>query len=566
MSQPVLAQVNPGVLNPGLQQRQQQLQQQQQEQLPQVEPKQPKPLIQGQPKPGDEDRSDPQLLINRVEIKGVKVIALQKLEAPFQPLLGKLVRFERLQQAINEASNLYRDGGYFTSRLILPQGALKDGVLTVQAVEGFIEKVDVVGRGSASLKRWTEVFMAPVVSPGASPQPIRFARLERQLLALQSVGGMRFTSTLVQGQSFAASRLLIELNPVRLNGSLAINNNIQLQLGDYQAVGQLQGNVLDLGQPLQIDLNGSNAFPYGGGSVSGSAGLTTPLGTSGLKVSVLGAATSTESTSLLPGLSVAVTSGGISNLGSLAFRYPLHLSRRATANLSLQADLQNSTNNLLLDGTQVQSSDTRLRVLRLGVDASRTTSFAASYAGLQLSQGLPIWNAQVVSADPALANPTGSTSFFSARLTLLHQQRIGTGNGFLTFRGMGQLAGTPIPSPEDFSYGGPFLGRAYRSSFLIADQGVAAGLDYSYSFYPGKATLTPFVFCDIGSLSQASGSTPQSPQSAASYGIGLRGNLTPFSNFELGWAIPAAVQLGANFAGRDGPANSIVYFRAGVTF
>ena len=131
---------------------------------------------------------------------------------------------------------------------------------------------------------------------------------------------------------------------------------------------------------------------------------------------------------------------------------------------------------------------------------------------------------------------------------------------------MAQLAGTPIPSPEDFSYGGPFLGRAYRSTFLIADQGVAAGLDYSYTFYAGKTTLTPFVFGDFGSLSQQAGSSPQSSQSAASYGLGLRGSFSPNSSFEFGLAIPASVQLGTNIAGRDGPANSIVYFRAGINF
>ena len=44
-STPARAQVNPGVLNPGLQQRQQELQQQQ-KQLLQLQPGQPKPLIQ----------------------------------------------------------------------------------------------------------------------------------------------------------------------------------------------------------------------------------------------------------------------------------------------------------------------------------------------------------------------------------------------------------------------------------------------------------------------------------------------------------------------------------------
>jgi hemolysin activation/secretion protein len=78
---------------------------------------------------------------------------------------------------------------------------------------------------------------------------------------MQSVGGVRFSSSLAPGSSFAASKLVIDLNPQLISGSVGINNNLQLQLGDYQVTAGLQGNVLDLGQPLQIDVNGSNAFP-----------------------------------------------------------------------------------------------------------------------------------------------------------------------------------------------------------------------------------------------------------------------------------------------------------------
>jgi hypothetical protein len=66
------------------------------------------------------------------------------------------------------------------------------------------------------------------------------------------------------------------LDSQRLSGSAGINDNIQLQLGDYQVVGQLQANALDLSQPLQLNINGNNAFPYPGGSMSGSAGIPLP--------------------------------------------------------------------------------------------------------------------------------------------------------------------------------------------------------------------------------------------------------------------------------------------------
>lgn len=562
---PAGAQVNPGALNPGLQQRQQQLLEQQQ-QLPGVERETPAPLLQEKPEEAPTAPGDPELRINRVQVEGARVIAAARLEAPFAPLLGRPIRFSQLQQAIDAASNIYRGEGYFISRVVLPEGGLKDGVLTLLAVEGYIEKVEVIGRGSPALKRWSEGFMAPVVSHAANPRPVRFSQLERQLLAMQSVGGMRFSSTMAKGTAFASALLIIDLNPRLVSGSVGINNNVLSDLGDYQLNGQLQGNVLALGQPLQIDLSGSNAFPYAGGSVSGNAAFTMPLGNSGLKLALSGGITSTSSTSLVPQLGVNLNTSGSSTLGSLALRYPLLLNRRSSVQVSLQGDGQHITNDLYLDGSRIQGSDTRLRVLRLGLDASRSTPFYSSYAGLQLSSGLPIWDAQVLSPDPALSNPFGSDSFFSARLTLLHQQRIGSSQHFLSVRAMGQLAGTPLPSSEDFSYGGSFLGRAYRSTFLIADQGVAGGVEYSYNIYTKDSTFTPFLFYDIGTVGQASGSVSQPQQSAGSYGLGLRGNLGDAASYELGWAIPASISLGNGLSGGDGISNSIVYFRAALSF
>lgn len=566
---PARAQFNPGTLNPGLQQ-QQELQQQQQQQLPNVQREAQPPLIQEQPEDKPKPADDPELLINRVQVQGARVLSAEAIAAPFQPLLGRTIRFSQLQEAINQASNLYREGGYFTSRVVVPQGGLKDGVLTLLAVEGYLEAVDVTGKGSDSFKRWARFYLSPLLSSAQQARPIRFSQLERQILLMQSFGGVRFNSTLARGSSFAASRLVIELDPKAWSGSISINNNVQPLLGDYQLAGQLQANILEAQQPLQLDLYGSNAFPYSGGSASGSTGFTTPLGNRGLRLVGTGSLTSTSSAPtpipLGNGSSVALTSGGESWLANLALRYPVLLSRTSSLALSLAGEVQNATSNTYIDGTLVLSNPSRLRVVRLGVDGSLSSPYYASSANLQISQGLPIANA-IDSVTLAATNgnlPYGSVSYTSARLTLRHQQRLGDSNTFFTLTGLGQLASSVLPGPEDFSYGGSFLGRAYRGSYLIGDQGAAGGAELSHSFSSGAWNLTPFVFGDVGVAANSDGLPTPANYTAASYGIGLRGGWSSFSNFELGWGIPAGPYPSS--AGRAGPANSIVYFRAAVSF
>jgi hypothetical protein len=45
-----------------------------------------------------------------------------------------------------------------------------------------------------------------------------------------------------------------------------------------------------------------------------------------------------------------------------------------------------------------------------------------------------------------------------------------------------QVSSSLLPAPEDFSDGGPFLGRAFRGPYLVGDQGDAADLELSQAF------------------------------------------------------------------------------------
>lgn len=568
------AQFVPGLTNPALQQ-QQELQQRQQE-LPAVQREAAPPLVTSPDaaRPPAKPADDPQLLVEQVRVQGARVISASKLEAVFAPLLSRAgqprpVRFSQLQEALDAASNLYRDAGYFTSRVVLPQGGFANGVLTVVAVEGFIEQVEVIGRGTPGLKRWARFYMQPLVSTAQKPRPIRFKQLERQLLLMQGFGGVRFSSTLARSASFAGSKLVLEMNPQYFSGSVGLDNNVQPLLGDYQATVQLQSNVLTAQQPLQVNLFANYAFPYPNGLESGSLSLNTPLGNRGLRLVGLGSVASTNSagTSIdVGGPPITLTSSGESYLGSLALRYPLLLGRTGSLGLSLGGEVQNSTNNTYLDGLLAVSNPTRLRVLRLGVDGTLSTPFYASSANLQISQGLPIASAfdAATLAQTGGALPSGSVSYTSARLTLRHQQRLGSSNTFVTLTGSGQLTSNVLPAPEDFAYGGPFLGRAYKGTYLIGDQGVAAGLELSHAFYSGQWALTPFVFGDFGTAAN-NGNVPISANyQAASYGIGLRGSWSTATSWEVGWAIPEGPFPAS--AQRAGAANSIVYFRASLFF
>jgi len=564
----------PALTNPGLQQ-QQELQQQQQKQAPNVQPSEPEPLFRETPPGGPSPKGETTLLIRQVRVTGATVIKAQQIESLFEPLISSTARprpvsFAQLQEALSAATNLYRAQGFFTSRVAVARGGLKEGVLTVTAIEGFLETVEVTGRGPEALKRWTRSYMQPLISRAEQPKAIRLKDLERQLLLMQGFGGVRFNASIAQGVSYGSSKLVIELNPKYITGSIGIDNNVQNLLGNYQVVAQLQANVLSIPQPLQLNLSGGNAFPYPGGLISSAISFATPVGNQGLRLVGLGSYYSTKSSTTpitgVGGAAIALNTSGQSWLGNLALHYPLLLSRRGSLSMSLSAEAQNATSNTYLDEQLALSNPSRLRVLRLGVDGSWATPFYASSATLQVSQGLPIASAYDAAtlAQSGGSLPSGSVSFTSARLNLRHQQRLGSGNTFLTAIGSGQLTATTLPTPEDFSYGGPWLGRAYRSVYLAGDQGAAAGLELSHRFSRGTWNLTPFVFGDYGVASNNGNIPTPFNYNASSYGIGLRGGWGSATSFEVGWGIPSGSYPEAT--GMAGVTNSIVYARARVAF
>jgi hemolysin activation/secretion protein len=359
------------------------------------------------------------------------------------------------------------------------------------------------------------------------------------------------------------------MNPQVFSGSIGLDNNVQPLLGDAEVVAQLQTNVLDTSQPLQLNFSGNNAFPNPGGLSSGVLAFNTPLGNRGLRLVGIGSITSTNSANrplFVGGNDVNLNTAGQSWLGSLALRYPLLLTRTGSLGVSFSGEVQNASNNTYLDGLLAISNPTRLRVVRLGVDGTLSTPFYASSLNLQISQGLPIANAfdGATLAETNGSLTVGSVSYTSARLTLRHQQRIAATNTFLTVTGSGQVSSNVLPAPEDFAYGGQFLGRAYRGIYLIGDQGASGGIELSHAFFSGNWTLTPFIFGDYGVASNNGGLPTPANYNAGSYGLGLRGNWTSSTNWEVGWAIPTGAY--PDTSQRAGPSNSIVYFRANLSF
>lgn len=585
---PALAQV-PGSLNPGL------LDQNQQRERPVEQPIEggpPKPLIKPEEPqleacpPDETPESKRSLRLRDVSFKGVKRFNLATLRQPFEPLIGRDVTIQDLRCAAHKAQVLLRNQGYVTAIVRipeqLPEQMFASGDLEVQVVESFIESLRFEQpNNNPGLQAYVRKMLQPVLGNPADPPPFYLPLFERQSLLIRRFEAVKIEPTLKRGSRFGGTEMVIKLTPTPTHASITADNNVPLQLGDWRLGANLQ-TYTRTSQPFKLSALGDNSFPYPGGFADGVAQLSTPLGNEGWQADLLWSAASTSSKDLQAGPATLQTIGN-STYWALGFNYPLVVKRDALLAVGLRGTLQNSTNDLYLNGASFTDLSTdRLRALRLTIDGYKVyDQGAVNQLGFVLSQGFSgLGSGLAANENPS--NPNGDPNFTTARLNLssmLNLSKLLKGSHdttaddprqsatILTIKGTAQASASAVPVPEQFSYGGPFYGRAFNSIYLVGDQGWAGSLELGQQFRVGgrrQYLLMPFAWYDYGFASQRESLPYQSNQAAATYGIGARGSLLGGnSNFELGWGIPTTNTVQSN---RVGARNSIVYFRVGLGF
>ena len=553
---PAIAQV-PGAVNPGVQ-----LQEQIRESAP--PPRSYEAPIKIETKEDSLEGSDTSLektfFFKAVRFEGNKIIRTGILSQPFLPLIGQDITLSQLREAASQAELNYKNDGYLTSRVLIPSQNLNSGNVVVKVIEGFIEDIEVRG-ATTGLQAYIRKMLQPVVNDGPD-KAFNFKTLERQLLLVRNFGGVTFNSSLARGSKLGGSLLIIDLNSKSFSGGVAANNNLPSQLGDYQFSGNLQ-YITPTSQPFKIYAAGSYAFPYTGGLATGTGLISSPIGNRGFKADGMWSSSYTSSKDLFDGPAKVQTRGS-SNYWSFGISYPLLLKRNSQLSLALQGTGQNSTNDLYLDNSKGPDLSTdKIRAIRLLLDGYYASPRSTNTMSLKISQGIGGLNSDL-EANEFLSNPYGDSNFTTARLNLSRTQKLFDFGTQLTVKGTGQLSSTAVPVPEAITYGGPLYGRAFRSVYILGDQGVAASIELSHQInlplFNASTLLTPFAWYDYGDTQYKKGPLPN--QTVSTYGIGLRYNAFNV-DLELGWGIPATNSLDSNYVGTG---NSSMYFNAGWRF
>ena len=452
--------------------------------------------------------------IKQIKVEGVTQYPPEQIKKIFAPLEGKRVSLEALRKAADQLESRYRADGFFLVRVFVPPQQVKDGLFSLRVVEGYIEAAFAEG-GTDAAQQLVERLLAPVVGK----KPIDLQSLEKALLILNDIPGVRAAGVLRQGSALGASELVVSLvDPPKVSSLFSMNNSLSRVLGEWNT---------------NLNVNISNPSPTRPGVLS--LGLSTSalndylravtvrystfVGDQGMVVSMGGLVASAKLGASLVGIESNSYSYGP------RVRYPLRRSRGLSLFLDSGLTLNHSRTTSLGEEI-IADSSTVADVSLAAVDLGRFNGNTEATVGI--SQGLDALGS--ISTN-ALAP---SVSGFSQRFTKLKYSASrlqGLPQDFsLQMNFLGQWSSDTLLSGEQILFGGSTLGRAYDSGAVAGDSGFGLLIELrkdmlAEKFIPRLANgkVQFFVFTDYAEARlNLNPNRPETTASLRSHGAGLR--------------------------------------------
>lgn len=447
--------------------------------------------------------------LTKVSVAGATLLSEEEIQQYYTEKIGQAVTVADMFAVAAAIENEYRNRGYVTSRALVPEQQIEGGAVRILVIEGFISEIAIT-QDIGPARAQVEALLAPL----RGVKPINIEAIERRLLLANDLNGVAVRGTLQPAtEERGASKLVITTERRPFDMSLAVDNRNSPYTGEHEAILRGAWNSFT-GNAGTLTLQAKSAFPYRREHLA-QVGYEQSIGADGMtaNLTALGSR-SNPGRNLIP---LQVESQVLFAAATVA--YPLIRSRL----LNLQVDGTFDYSDLDTDVLGRPYTRDRLRVLRLGLTYDRTDTWRGVNAGrIAVSQGLDIFNASPPSSE-LLSRFEGRSDFTKIGLQFVRLQTLSEDFSLLASLS-GQITWDSLLASEQLGLGGPEFGRAYDTSEVSGDKGVAGVLELRYR--PAFASVVWnaaqfFVFYDVGKVWNVNFEVPQE-ESLASAGAGVR--------------------------------------------
>ncbi|MDH5457976.1 MAG: hypothetical protein OEY26_04600, partial [Nitrospinota bacterium] len=152
----------------------------------------------------------PKFIVRKFEVTGNTLID----DATLAPILevgdGLEVTLGILHLIAQEINSLYAMEGYVLTRAYVPEQEIENGVVTIQVVEGKLGEIEVTGN-----EKFKEEDIQARLQPLRGDPALKESTLEKYLLGLNAIQGLKVKAVLKPGEVFGTSDLTLQTEESR---------------------------------------------------------------------------------------------------------------------------------------------------------------------------------------------------------------------------------------------------------------------------------------------------------------------------------------------------------------
>lgn len=397
-------------------------------------------------------------VLHGVRVEGAATLPAAAVAATWREMVGHRVGSAQLSAILIAIGRLCQHQGLALYSVSLPPQNFSGGRVVVRVIEGHVGAVTIEGNTKGASLGLLKHYAARIVAD----RPLHRATLERNLLLMQSIPGLKLGSELrpMPGKP-GDVRLLLGIHRRTVEAGIDVNNAGDRLLDIVQGTANVTVNglfregerdQLVFGAPASI-----RRYQYYG------IVHQEPIGTNGTTLTVTMGDLVTRP--------VGAINSGTAQIASVRLSDPLIYTRTRQLDASVEADYLNS-NEALLGQTVVAE---RTRTLREGLIFARAGDWNGIDSGsFTVSEGFNVLGARRGSI--AYGGP-GFTKFGASLVRLQALPK----SFFLTVRVNAQYALNHLPASEQFLFGGDEFGRAYPAAVMAGDSGIEMSGELSHA-------------------------------------------------------------------------------------
>lgn len=400
--------------------------------------------------------------------------------------IGQEVSINDLNAMGARVAAAYRERGYPLAQVVIPPQDVTQGDVLFTVLEGKIGRVRLTVAPGAPIKESMVRARLAAIEPG---KPLKQADLERTMLLLSDLPGIRVSSALETGSTPGTVDLGVTVEPVRRwNFAVAVDDYGAEPAGRWRlgAVGRL-ASPFGIGDNLDLNLLAAERAD----TVYGRIGYDAPVNAYGTRA---GIAYSHLYYYLGQNFS-ALDAHGEADVVTASVSHPLIRSRSQNLLLRGALEYRSLTDKI---GSVSFENPQKLYVASVGLSYESRDSFLGggfnsadvqlSFAHLNIDSAL----AESIDQGPFGRHAQGN----SVRLTMQANRLNAITRNTSFFVGMsGQWANQNLDSSSRITLGGPRAVRAYSPSEAVVDEGLIGTAQLRYAVIP---SLTLSAFFDIG--------------------------------------------------------------------